>query len=124
MTTTSEPDAPRIIADTGELAAGVGHPSEIGAVWSIAEADRDLDANVIALPPGEGIESHRGPGLDVLIHVIAGSGTLSTERGDLPLGPGALVWLPRLTRRGFRAGGRGLRYLTVHQRKTPGQLRR
>lgn len=115
--TIPSPDAPRVVADTAELAARVGDAGEIGAIWSIAEPERGLDANVIALPPGESIGSHRGPALDVLVHVIAGSGTLSTDDGDVPLSPGALVWLPRLTRRGFRAGDGGLRYLTVHQRK-------
>lgn len=117
-----EADAPQVIANTRELAARVTDPDDVGAVWSIAETDRDLDANVIALPPGEGIGSHRGPALDVLIHVIAGSGTLTTDRGDIAIEPGQIVWLPRFSRRAFRAGDGGLRYLTVHRHKVPGPL--
>jgi uncharacterized protein (DUF2249 family) len=33
------------------------------------------------------------------------------------LRPGALIWLPRRSRRQFTAGPDGLRYLTVHQRR-------
>lgn len=115
-------DAPRVIADAAALASRVGNPDEIGAVWSITEPERDLDANVIALPPGESIGSHRGPALDVLVHVVAGSGVVATAHGDIDLAPGLVVWLPRFSRRGFRAGDDGLRYLTVHQRKTPPPL--
>ncbi|WP_203789184.1 hypothetical protein [Paractinoplanes rishiriensis] len=75
---------------------------------------RDLDSNVIALPPGRAIDAHTGPDLDVLIHVLAGSGKLATELGTVELTPGVLLWLPRRTRRGFTAGVGGLRYLTVH----------
>lgn len=89
-----------------------------GAVWSLVPAARSLDANVIWLPAGDGIAGHVGPDLDVLIHVLAGSGTLSTDDGDIALAPGMLAWLPPRSRRAFAAGPDGLRYLTVHQRKS------
>src|SRR5690606_28362556 len=88
-----------------------------GAVWKLQLGERDLDANVIALPPGESIAAHDGPDLDVLVHVLAGAGRLTTERGVLDLEPGALVWLPRRARRQIDAGPAGLRYLTVHRRR-------
>ncbi|HLT67675.1 MAG TPA: cupin, partial [Microbacterium sp.] len=68
-------------------------------------------------PAGDGIAEHAGPELDVLIHVIDGSGTLATEAGGLALEPGALVWLPKRSRRAITAGREGLRYLSVHGRK-------
>jgi quercetin dioxygenase-like cupin family protein len=52
-----------------------------------------------------------------LIHVLAGSGRLDTERGAIDLVPGALLWLPKRPRRQFSAGPDGLRYLTVHQKR-------
>jgi uncharacterized protein (DUF2249 family)/quercetin dioxygenase-like cupin family protein len=107
---------PRILCDTGALASS-GEPDAAGAVWKLEMHNRDLDSNVIALPPGGTIEDHAGPEIDVLIHVLAGSGTLASERAGLELTPGALLWLPRRARRGFTAGPRGLRYLTVHQRR-------
>lgn len=109
------PELPRVLADTSSLTSGT--PSESGAVWRLAEPHRDLDANIIALPPGESIASHAGPALDVLIHVLSGSGTLATADGTIPLREGLLVWLPRRSLREFTAGPDGLRYFTVHQRK-------
>jgi quercetin dioxygenase-like cupin family protein len=89
----------------------------IGAVWKLQFHERDLDSNLIALPPAGAIEAHNGPNLDVLIHIVAGSGELITEQGVLDLRPGALLWLPRRSRRQFKAGPDGLRYLTIHQRR-------
>lgn len=122
MTEVPDGTEPRIVADTRDLAARVGEPGEIGAVWNIPSGERDLDANVIALPPGEGIALHRGPAIDVLIYVVAGAGTLTTATTDIALSPGHVVWLPRGSRRAFTAGPGGLRYLTVHQHRTPGPL--
>ncbi|EUA09463.1 cupin domain protein [Mycobacterium kansasii 732] len=105
---------PRILADTNDTAAQTG---VTGAVWKLEVRDRDLDSNIVALPHDGGIGMHTGPDLDVLIHVLSGSGRLSTEEGTINLHPGALLWLPRRSRRQFTAGPEGLRYLTVHQRR-------
>ena len=107
-------DLPRVLATTRALAHDVGAS---GAVWKLTMGERDLDANVIALAPGDTIGEHTGPDLDVILHVVSGSGTLVTEGGDVDLEPGDLVWLPRRTRRAFRAGDDGLVYFSVHQRK-------
>jgi uncharacterized protein (DUF2249 family)/quercetin dioxygenase-like cupin family protein len=108
---------PRVLVSTTALAAGTGEPLVSGAVWKLELRDRDLDSNVIALPPDGVINAHAGPDLDVLIHVLGGSGTLTSERGSLDLEPGVLVWLPRRSMRELSAGPGGLRYLTVHQRR-------
>jgi quercetin dioxygenase-like cupin family protein len=114
---TPERDGPRIVADSAALAAAVGDPDERGAVWRLEADERHLDANVIALPPGERIEEHAGGAEDVLLHVIAGSGTLRSADEELALATGAVVWLPRRSRREITAGAEGLRYLSVHRRK-------
>jgi hypothetical protein len=45
-------------------------------------------------------------------------GQLTTELGNrVDLEPGALVWLPRRSRRQFSAGPAELRYRTVHPRR-------
>lgn len=107
-------DLPRVLANTRGLAHdGAGS----GAVWKLTMGERDLDANVIALRPGDTIGEHAGPALDVILHVVSGSGTLGTDGGDVALEPGGIVWLPRLTRRAFTAGAEGLVYFSVHQRK-------
>lgn len=107
---------PRIMANSRLLLAEL-EPSSSGSVWQLNPAARDLDANVIALPPGGVIGTHDGPDLDVLLHVIDGSGTLETESGELVLMPGAIAWLPRRSQRRIEAGSDGLRYLSVHHRK-------
>lgn len=107
---------PRVVADTNELAGG-GQADGMGALFSLRMRDRDLDSNVIAISPDGQIAEHAGPEVDVLIHVIAGSGELTTETGTVPLGPGTLLWLPRRSRRAFHAGRQGLRYLTVHRKR-------
>ncbi|OBK51619.1 DUF2249 domain-containing protein [Mycobacterium sp. 1081908.1] len=107
---------PRILADTNAFSANA-EPDAAGAVWTLEARERDLDSNVIALPAAGGIDSHAGPDLDVLIHVLSGGGRLTTETGTVDLFPGALLWLPRRSRRQFTAGPDGLRYLTVHRRR-------
>ncbi len=99
------------------ITSAAGDPDATGAVWKLEARERDLDSNVIALPPDGRIDAHNGPDLDVLIHVLSGSGRLTTEQGMIDLSPGALLWLPRRSRRQFDAGPDGLRYLTVHQRR-------
>lgn len=107
---------PRVLARTDQLAE-VDEPDAAGAIWKLPVSQRDLDSNIIALPPNGTIAAHAGPNLDVLIHVLAGSGVLTTELDTLDLVPGAIVWLPRGSHRQFTAGPDGLRYLTVHQRR-------
>ena len=114
---TSSTALPVVLTDTEQLAAHTGEPDLTGAVWSLTARDRDLDANVIALRPDEVIDSHAGPDLDVLIHVLGGSGCLETEASTIDLQAGALLWLPRRSVRKFIAGSEGLRYLTVHKRR-------
>ena len=108
---------PRILVDTDQFTSDTAEADVTGAAWKLQVRERDLDSNIIALTPGGTIEAHTGPNLDVLIHVLAGSGQLTTELGDIDLEPGALLWLPRRARRQFTAGPDGLRYLTVHQRR-------
>jgi uncharacterized protein (DUF2249 family)/quercetin dioxygenase-like cupin family protein len=107
---------PRVLCDTAAVAAD-DRPDVTGAVWKLQRRDRDLDSNVIVLPPDGSIRAHAGPDLDVLIHVISGNGQLVTELDTLDLAPGALVWLPRRSRREFVAGPDGLGYLAVHRRR-------
>lgn len=117
LTKLASTPAPRVLANTGQL-AGQDTPTDLnGAVWKLEPAARDLDANVIALAPGAQIGEHTGPDLDVLLHVISGDGILHTETGSVELGPGDVAYLPARSRRHFVAGANGLRYFSVHQRK-------
>jgi uncharacterized protein (DUF2249 family)/quercetin dioxygenase-like cupin family protein len=107
---------PRVMVDTNALSGPL--PDVSGAIWKLQMGDRDLDANVVNLTAGQTIDRHQGPDLDVLIHVLYGSGALQTERGEITLTAGMVVWLPKRSQRAFAAGPSGLQYLSVHPRRT------
>ncbi|MFI9270720.1 cupin domain-containing protein [Kitasatospora sp. NPDC052896] len=109
-------NTPRLLADLSECVAEAG-PERRGALWRLTEPARQLDANLIRLPAGAVVAEHRENDLDVLLLVVAGDGTLLDGARTVPLGAGALAWLPRAARRGLRAGPDGLVYLTVHRRR-------
>ena len=131
MDTTGDPrphpptDLDRILAE-----APADHQ---GALWHLAQTGRQLDANLIRLPPGATIAPHVEPDVDVLLVAVAGSGTLHTDAGAQALTPHTLAWLARGRRRAVSAGPEGLAYLTTHRARTglriqlptdPAQLRR
>lgn len=105
---------PRLLGQVDELG---GKPGVDGAVWRLAARDRDLDASVLEVGPDVALEPHRGPGCDVLVHVLSGDGALVTEVGQIPLAAGTLVHIPAGATRGFAAGEAGLRALLVQQRR-------
>ncbi|MEU0136413.1 hypothetical protein ABZ172_20620 [Streptomyces sp. NPDC006296] len=108
---------PQVLAVLDEVLASAA-PGGRGALWRLAEQGRELDANVVRLPPGADVGEHQEDALDVFLVVLAGTGGLRTGTGDtLRLGPTAVVWLPRTARRALEAGPEGLTYLTVHRRR-------
>lgn len=107
-------DAPALT----EIAAMATERPSAGIMWRLQETGRQLDANLVHLPAESQVETHAEPDLDVLLFVVAGTGTLTTEHGSSRLASGVLVWLPRGSRRGLRADPGGLSYLTVHQRRS------
>ncbi len=119
--TAGPPDRPagqptaRILADVHALVDASDVPA--GARWTLAEPGRQLDANVIHLPPEQRIDTHTESDLDVLLVVVAGGGTVGTPDGPRQVGDSDLVWLPRGSTRDITAGRDGLSYLTVHRRR-------
>lgn len=107
---------PRVLCDTALVVASA-EPDAAGALWKLPMRQRDLDSNVVQIPPGEAIDAHVGADLDVLVLVLHGAGRLGTELGEVDVRAGELLWLPRGSQRSFSAGEDGLRYLTVHQRR-------
>ncbi|MFH9617311.1 hypothetical protein [Streptomyces pratensis] len=108
---------PQVLAVLEDLLASAA-PGERGALWHLAEQGRELDANIVRLPPGTGVGEHQEDVLDVLLVVLAGGGSLRTgEGGTLDLAPTTVTWLPRTSRRSLEAGPDGLTYLTVHRRR-------
>ena len=94
-----------------------------GALWKLAEPGRQLDANLVRLAPGQHVDTHVEPDLDVLLLVTGGAGTLGTENGDRQLTEGTLLWLPHGSSRSLAAGQAGLTYLTVHRRRPGMRIR-
>lgn len=105
----------RILCDIGSVTAA--DAARAGALWRLAEPGRQLDANIVRIPPEGGVETHIEPDLDVLLVVVAGDGTLDGAPGPRPLAPGSVVWLPHGSARSLTAGRDGLSYLTVHRRR-------
>jgi quercetin dioxygenase-like cupin family protein len=116
-------DLPRALCNVQALAADIP-AAQTGAIWRLQEPGRQLDANLVHLSPSRRVDTHAEPDLDVLLLVIAGDGTLSTQVGHQPLVPGALIWLPHGSSRSLAAGDHGLAYVTVHRRRSGLQIRR
>ncbi|MEU0619721.1 hypothetical protein ABZ329_02480 [Streptomyces rubiginosohelvolus] len=109
--------APRVLARIAGLLAAAA-PDERGALWHLAEPGRELDANLVRLPPGAEVGEHQEDVLDALLVVLAGAGSVRAGDGQvLDLAAGAVLWLPRTSRRALAAGPDGLTFLTVHRRR-------
>ncbi|MEU8708202.1 hypothetical protein [Streptomyces sp. NPDC048565] len=109
---------PSLLCDVAAIAGRAGEgPSSAGARWRLAEPGRQLDANVVHLPPGQRVETHTEPDLDVLLLVVAGRGTLEGNDSAEQLAESGLFWLPHGSTRRITAGADGLSYLTVHRRR-------
>ncbi|HZP71874.1 MAG TPA: hemerythrin domain-containing protein [Gaiellaceae bacterium] len=93
-----------------------------GPQWGLAS--RDLNATLLAWPEGGGPDEHVNDERDVLIFVVSGSATVTVdgEPTELPAGRATIVEKGR--RRSITAGRRGVRYLSVHLRRPPLQIRR
>jgi len=91
-----------------------------GPLWGMASPD--LNATLLAWPPGHGVEAHVNAELDVLVIVLAGDGSAIIDGEAHALAPGSALLIPRATRRAITAGAAGLRYLSVHRRRGPLQI--
>ena len=112
----SAPEKPRLLVSFDEYLPYVSS-AQTGALWKLAEERRQLDANLIRLPPDGGVTAHVEHTLDVLLLVVSGDGELDSDGEQLALAAGSVVWLPRSSRRALGAGTHGLVCLTVHTRR-------
>jgi quercetin dioxygenase-like cupin family protein len=99
------------LVDLGRV-AGTG-----GVVWSVSPGG--FHTNLVVLDAGGAIEPHRNDAVDVLVVVVAGSGTATVDGEAVDLAPNTALLLARGVRRGIAAGPGGLRYLTVHAERAP-----
>lgn len=118
---TCQTPVPVLLCDTRALAGAL--PAPAGALWKLAEPGRQLDANLIHLPPRQRVDVHTERDLDVLLLVLSGSGAVDSNAGPQNLAAGMLLWLPHGSSRSLTADQDGLSYLTVHQRRPGMQIR-
>jgi quercetin dioxygenase-like cupin family protein len=90
-----------------------------GVVWSVSP--EGFHANLVTLQRGGAVDTHRNDEVDVLVVVVAGAGHVDVDGEATPLLAGTAVVVPKGTERRIEAAGDGdgLRYLTVHARRSP-----
>lgn len=95
-------------------------PSGTGPLWGVAS--HELNATLLAWPPGHALAEHTNSELEVLMVVLEGGGVAVVDGQEHALTPGSLLLIGRGCSRAVRAGPDGLRYLSVHRRRGPLQL--
>jgi mannose-6-phosphate isomerase-like protein (cupin superfamily) len=96
-------------------------PGGRGPVWG-AES-QDLNATLLAWGPGDGPREHVNDERDVLVFVVEGSATITVDGEERELEVGVVTIIDKRARRRLTAGPRGVRYLSVHLRRPPLQIR-
>lgn len=98
----------------------LGGNTGAGPLWGMAS--EDLNVTLLAWPAGEGVPEHVNEGLDVVLVVIEGSGTVSVGDRRHEVEPGVMLLIEKGVSRAVEAGPSGVRYLSVHLRRPPLQL--
>jgi quercetin dioxygenase-like cupin family protein len=91
-----------------------------GPIWG--QASDDLNATLLAWRPGAGPEEHVNDERDVLVFVVDGSATVTTDGEEYDLSRGEALIVGKGRRRRIKAGRQGVRYLSVHLRRPPLQI--
>jgi quercetin dioxygenase-like cupin family protein len=92
-----------------------------GPVWGLASGD--LNATLLAWPPGGGPDEHLNAERDVLIFVVDGSAVVTVDGARQELRAGGALIVEKGCRRSVSAGPHGVRYLSAHLRRPPLQIR-
>ena len=87
------------------------------------DASDDLNATLLEWSAGAGPQEHVNDERDVLVFVVDGSAKLDVDGQERELVPGEVVIVPKSTRRRITAGRGGVRYLSVHTKRPPLQIR-
>jgi uncharacterized cupin superfamily protein len=91
-----------------------------GPVWGMSSDD--LNATLLAWPPGHEVSEHTNSELEVLIAVLEGGGIAVVDGRRHALGPGSLLLVDTGASRSILAGPNGVRYLSIHRRRSPLQI--
>ena len=87
------------------------------------DASDDLNATLLEWSAGAGPPEHVNDERDVLVFVVDGSATLAVDGDDRELLAGEAAIVRKGTRRKITAGRGGVRYLSVHLKRPPLQIR-
>jgi quercetin dioxygenase-like cupin family protein len=99
-----------------DLAVHIAAATGDGVQWTLPPS-ADLNVNLVHLEPGATIDEHVAAEVDVVVVVLAGSGTLVSRDRWFDLRIHVLVHLPAGVPRALHARESGLTYLTVHRRR-------
>jgi quercetin dioxygenase-like cupin family protein len=91
-----------------------------GPIWGTET--EDLNATLLAWPPGTGPPEHVNAQRDVLVVVLDGSATVAIDGIERRLESGEVLVIEKGTSRRISAGPGGVRYLAVHLRRSPLQI--
>ena len=92
-------------------------PAGTGPLWGMASTE--LNATLLAWPPGYEVVEDIPSALDVLLIVLEGGGVANVDCREHELRRGGVLLVERGCTRAIRAGHEGLRYLSVHRRRGP-----
>jgi quercetin dioxygenase-like cupin family protein len=107
----SQPNRPAPI-HAPTLIAAADHD---GPLWS--NASEQLNANLLRFSAGQGIAAHVNSELDVLVVVLGGLGRITIEEDQYDMTAGAIIVIPRGTRRSIVSLSDSLAYVTCHRRR-------
>jgi quercetin dioxygenase-like cupin family protein len=99
-----------------DLLGGTG----TGPLWGMASSD--LNATLLAWPPGHELAGDTNSELDVLLIVLEGGGVATVDEQEHVLVPGNALLVEKGSSRAIRAGADGLRYVSIHRRRRALQL--
>jgi quercetin dioxygenase-like cupin family protein len=91
-----------------------------GPIWGAAS--EDLNATLLSWRAGEGPPEHVNEERDVLVVVLGGSATVTTDVDERELAVGEATIIAKGLRRKITAGRAGTRYL--HRRRPPLEIAR
>lgn len=109
-------DQPReLVTDLMALARAAMERGASGALWSLVTPE--LNLNVVRFAASDGVAEHTNDEVDVVAVVLRGAGTVTIDGRAEQVSAGALVYMPKGSRRTIRAGDDELVYLTCHRRR-------
>ena len=87
-----------------------------GPVWGMASSD--LNATLLVWPAGHELVRHTNAERDVLLIVLEGGAVVIVDGNEHALAAGSALLIEKGKSRSLRAGEDGVRYLSVHIRRS------